>query len=642
MVDTEPEDDFKLVCKAFREKEIVLWAGAGLSAYAGYPVGTAFARILAEELGEVPSKEEPSLPDIAERYQSVMGREALLNKIREVFSKEPTDVETHRLLSLIKDIPYIVTTNYDCLFEAAYGDDMITIVSEQELSKTSDHRRGDKKPLLFKPHGDVNHLEEIVITRKDYDQFDVKSLLWTRISTLPAEYPIIFIGYSLKDENIRSLLDNILKRLGSQGRSYIIIAKKTETDDWEWYKKHNVKWIEKDAVEAVREITDYVTQHSFVDSHNDITQMYLSEFMFRDRNLDIPMTIEKGLIRALSVRPVNPDNPFVIKGNLRLSVAGGSQYLKRLDDVRQGRTFDPVEICGHDSRAKMEISVNGVYLIDPNGPTLDHVTITPHPNEEKIVDLQVGADQRRISNVQLKRFVSDTDGRVIFVTPWFDLTINLDKATQGGDLSLKIHHFTDIEKGLEIYSFFKAWVDGGSILVIPSDSEKPWEIPPLLQKEPSMCDVIQFWHQIHQDLSDIQRAAYVRLQLPEEVTNDECQVIADAAALIRGERHITGEIKMHVLPQAQDAAKILTDKPVDFECSSPHFKESFEIFGVPISLSVVVGGRGVVPSNIKEALAEAAKGAETVIVRYDGSVGELYQRYIPRSLQTDKEEMKTS
>jgi hypothetical protein len=643
MVDTESEDDFKLVCEAIREGKAVLWAGAGLSAYAGYPVGTAFARVLTDEMGEFQSTEPLILPDVAERYEVVKGRDALLDKISEVFGKEPTDIETHRKLSLIKRIPFIVTMNYDRLFEAAYGDGIISIVSEQELSKTKDQGWGDRKPLLYKLHGDVDHPDQLVITRTDYKRFERESFLWKRISTLPVEYPIIFVGYSLNDENTRSLLDNILERLGPREQPYIIITKKADTDDQKWYQKHNVIWIEKDAVEAVREITDYVTCYSFVDSHGDIARMASSAALLKERNLDIPLTVENGRIRTLSVRPVDPDIPLTSNGGLHISAPKGSLHFKKLDDILYGRTFDPVVICEPDCIIKMDAEANGVFLIDPDDPFFDYLLLIPDPDEEKEVDLQIGSEQNRIPNVSLKRFVSDTNGRVVFTTPWFDLTFNFTHATRSVNRTLKIHTLKDIEKGREIHTFFNAWIEGESILVIPSGKEKPWSIPSPTHNEQELCSMIRLWYRFFVDLSDIQKKCQVKLQIPDDgITEDDIRNIADAAALIRGWRRYSGELTLTLDIKNSNISQVLTKEPLYIRNSATPFIETFEIFKNQVPVPYFLDARGVVLSNLEEARAEVEKGADTIILRYDGSVGTIFQRSLPYPPHEGNEEMKTS
>lgn len=650
MADTESEDAFKLVCEAVRKEKVVFWAGAGFSAYAGYPAGKVFARMLADEIGENPPDDERILPDIAERYEEAEGRDALLARIGEVFGMEPTSIEAHWLLSRIKGIPYIVTTNYDRLFEISFGDAIISIASEQELIKAKGRGRGDNQTILYKLHGDVDHLDEVVVTRNDYDRFDQaknegdETLLWTRIRPIPAEYPIIFIGYSLDDPNTRAVLDRVLERLGPRETPYYIITRRKPTRGLDWYDKHNVKWIEKDAVEAIREINDYVARYSFLDFRNDLAGMELIGPILEDRNLDVPFEVgERRKIRKMSVRRLDPQVPFELKSTLQLSAAGNSPHIKALDDLLHGRTFDPVEVCGQDSKAKMLMDANGVLLTDPDGPYLDSLVVSPHPLDEADVDLRIGTDPVQIITARMRRFVSETHGRLVFSTPWFTLTIDIEKASLSGSLNLSINNVEDIEKGREIFSFFNAWVEGEPIFVVRPGALEPMLLPSgVIQEDLEAREKIRLSYEIFRDLSDIQNACRVRLELPEDgIAGDEIQVIADAAELIRGERRIQGEIKMHLLAQVPDAAKVLTDEPVDVECYHPDCIESFEIFGCPISLPVIIGGRGVVPSNLDEVRAEAATGAEKVTLIYDGSVGELYQRYIPLSDQNGDREMTT-
>lgn len=643
MADTESDDAFKLVCKAVRNEQVVFWAGAGFSAYADYPAGKAFAKMLADELGETPPDDELILPDIAERYEEARGRDELLARIGEVFGKEPTSIEAHRLLSRIKGIPYIVTTNYDRLFEIAFGDAIIPIASEQELPKAKGRGRGDHQTILYKLHGDVDHLDEAIITRTDYDRFDeqinngAESLLWTRIRPIPAEHPIIFVGYSLDDPNTRAVLDRVLERLGPRETPYYIITLHKPEEGIEWYDKHNVKWIEKDAVEAIREIVDHVTHFSLYDAGDDSSQVNSCVPVLQERNVSVVTMVRDGKVIDWSFSPIDPTQPIAIRWVEFEPAAVEGQTGSNFYDFVSLDSFDPQ----HITLTRTLIEMNGILWAPPTPsiPQPINITLTRRPDEEFVVDLQVGANHR-IPGVLAKRYRADNKGRVILSTKQFELTINVEKNKRSGDFTLKIHPSNDIETGRRIYSFFNEWVEGDSIVVLPTGGENRWSIPSFIQEDPSTCDTIRFWHRIYQDLSDIQKAIGRPLAMPDDgVTDAECQVIADAAELIRGERRIQGEIKVHLLAQVPDATKVLTDEPIDIECSHPDCAEAFELFGVPISLPVVVGGRGLVPSNLDDAMAEAANGAEKVTVIYDGSIGELYQRYLPPSGQNGDTEM---
>lgn len=78
---------------------------------------------------------------------------------------------------------------------------------------------------IYKIHGSVSRAGSIVLTSADYAEFAQKrKYLSAKLLTLFVEYPVIFLGYSIQDENIRSILGDIceclpddkLKRLGKR------------------------------------------------------------------------------------------------------------------------------------------------------------------------------------------------------------------------------------------------------------------------------------------------------------------------------------------------------------------------------------------------------------------------------------------
>lgn len=642
MAAMQSEDAFKLVCEAIRNGEAVLWAGAGLSAYAGYPTGRSFARMLADELGESQSEELLILLDVADRYEVKKGRDTLQARIGEVFGREPSSIETHRSLSLIKRIPCIVTTNYDRLFERAYGDDIITIASEQELPKTRGQGWGNRKTILYKPHGDVDHLDEIIITSKDYNRFekDRESLIWTRIATLPAEYSMIFIGYSLDDQNTRDVLGKIFKRLGPRETPYFIITQKANDDSREWYKNHGVLLIEKDAVEAINEILDYVVDTSYIDCQDDPVRIALSMPLFKERNVNFCINVENGIVHELTVEAENDHLPLTIKGSIHFSEIMEVPERKMLEDVVQGRSFETVELCTPTSKARLSAEANGILLIDPDTTYFSSITITPHPREEKDVDLLARRDRIRVPRVRVKRYLSETNMRAVLTTSCFELVLDLSLPDRSGTLKMKVSTFADIEDGYRTYALLNAWVEGETIQVIPLDGGESWAIPSeFIQKVPEASDLIRSRYRYFRDLSEILGAIPVALVIPKEgIRANDLQNIADAAKLIREGRK-GGILTLPLRVDEVDMAKMLGDEPMFIRLTSPEMVETFEIFGQRVPIPYALEGHRVVPANLAEARAELERGAETVTVIYDGSVGELYQRYLPNPPQRGDQEM---
>lgn len=63
----------------------------------------------------------------------------------------------------------------------------------------------------------MNDPQSIVINEKDYKEFKEKrEYLAAKLLTIFMEYPIIFIGYSISDSNIRDILSSIVKCMSNE------------------------------------------------------------------------------------------------------------------------------------------------------------------------------------------------------------------------------------------------------------------------------------------------------------------------------------------------------------------------------------------------------------------------------------------
>lgn len=100
-----------------------------------------------------------------------------------------------------KNIGSIITTNYDQFIEKIFGFNPL-IGNDILLS--------NPYGSLYKIHGCVTAPESMIITEKDYDTFNKRyELIRAQLLSLFIHNPIIFIGYSINDENIKYLLKTI-------------------------------------------------------------------------------------------------------------------------------------------------------------------------------------------------------------------------------------------------------------------------------------------------------------------------------------------------------------------------------------------------------------------------------------------------
>lgn len=109
------------------------------------------------------------------------------------------------LPALINTRPHaIITTNYDRFLEEIFPD--YTRVIGQSILKANYTDVGE----ILKIHGCSTKPSSLVLTNSDYSEFQAKKkYLSAKLLTFFAEHPLVFLGYSAEDPNIRSILSDI-------------------------------------------------------------------------------------------------------------------------------------------------------------------------------------------------------------------------------------------------------------------------------------------------------------------------------------------------------------------------------------------------------------------------------------------------
>lgn len=133
-----------------------------------------------------------------------------LSELLSSYSLDQTMIEEIDLLKKLESkMLTVVTTNYDSFFEEHIFKKHEKIVGQDVFSKS-------EIGTLFKIHGCVTNPNSIVITQKDYAIFKRKrKILSAKLISLFTENPVIFMGYSLHDENIKDILTDIFMCLDS-------------------------------------------------------------------------------------------------------------------------------------------------------------------------------------------------------------------------------------------------------------------------------------------------------------------------------------------------------------------------------------------------------------------------------------------
>ncbi len=137
-------------------------------------------------------------------------------KVAELFKSLKMENKKHfdtEIRSLQEIHPHaIITTNYDSIISEIFPE-YETVIGEKIL-RQSHSSIGE----LYKIHGCITQPETIVINTNDYDIFrKKKKYLSAKLLTYFIEHPLLFIGYSINDSNIREILSDIDEILSDNG-----------------------------------------------------------------------------------------------------------------------------------------------------------------------------------------------------------------------------------------------------------------------------------------------------------------------------------------------------------------------------------------------------------------------------------------
>ncbi len=260
---------YQLVIRAITEGSLVPLLGAGVN-LCGRPSGINWRRehylpsggelstYLAESFA-YPDNDKSDLVRVSQYIAVMTGSGPLYRELRKLFNADFPPTALHRFLAGLPGLlraknyqavyPLIVTTNYDDVLERAFRDcsepfDLVTYIAAGEnrgkfLHLPPDASRAvlierpneyqalsfEQRTVILKIHGAVDRLtpdgDSFVITEDDYIDYltrtDISNLVPVTLAAKLRNSNFLFLGYGLRDWNLRVILHRIW---GEQKLSY--------------------------------------------------------------------------------------------------------------------------------------------------------------------------------------------------------------------------------------------------------------------------------------------------------------------------------------------------------------------------------------------------------------------------------------
>ena len=245
------KDSLKGIVTALKQEDCVILIGSGISVWSGLPSWKLLLDKLAgfmEKCGIDSSLVKREIADGDLLQAASYGFDRLTKPQITDFMTSAChygEAEPHEIHKKILDlgVKCFITTNYDKLIEMGIEKwrtkEPAMVVTNRQLSEMGRILQARAENFVYKPHGDIEDVESIILTREQYRSLLLdgeRHMALETLKMLMVSRPLVCMGFGLKDPDflyIRDILSNIYQ--GNVREHYAIMAdvEEGEADYWE-------------------------------------------------------------------------------------------------------------------------------------------------------------------------------------------------------------------------------------------------------------------------------------------------------------------------------------------------------------------------------------------------------------------------
>lgn len=194
------EESKKIINKASINNKLVIFVGAGVSMNSGYPSWTNLITEFANGLGlNISQLSDDDYLKIPQYYYNLRKEKEYYDVVLNKFDINAKPNKIHELM-LELNPNHIITTNYDDLIERACNKKGLFF---DVVAKDKDLPYSINNKMIIKMHGSLEN-RNIVLKEDDYlSYFNEFKLIQNYIKSLLSTHIVLFLGYSIRDVNVK-------------------------------------------------------------------------------------------------------------------------------------------------------------------------------------------------------------------------------------------------------------------------------------------------------------------------------------------------------------------------------------------------------------------------------------------------------
>lgn len=405
------------ISKHMINNNIALFVGAGFSSLFGYPSWSKLLKIIIEDYNLKEKLKETSLFSFVDSdefenadkindiildkllgvdYLRLAGyidyilknnygisiHKAIGEKISQYEDLRKKDKQIEYLMNFFQNnkmmLEDIITTNYDSNIEFCFNQE-ISVINRNLISLNNI----SYKNKIFKIHGCISDINDgryggIIITEKDYNDFKNKNkYLFYKIYSFFTEKKIVFIGYSINDPNIRSLLNDVIEENSDEVdiQIYWVTRENLKKLDKEYYEKHfKLSIIEETEIinffkmleqalevnlELRKAIEKDIQEYCKVIIDNYENDSLISEVLKGDNFTEILQCLYNQLVEGVSTRALIPYFKLISKVN-KETILKNKLYVQNIIELESPTIFRLVELLDSDEDIQNFIKNNNM------------------------------------------------------------------------------------------------------------------------------------------------------------------------------------------------------------------------------------------------------------------------------------------